>query len=220
MLCCWPRRSRAAHPGGRGAHAQVDFRQAFQQNGPRRRAWLDLLEERYGHGGGHRHARRVDEERVIENAAAKGERLLASFRAMVDRYELVKEVRGKGAMIGIEFGAPKSIALKMSWHALEAANKGLFCQMITIPLFKEHKILVQVAGHGIHTIKMLPPLTITDEDCTWIETPSTPPSPPRIRCRARCGRSASRSPKMPCGRMRGEAVLRDRPHLMLSIGIP
>ncbi len=111
----------------------------------------------------------LDEERVIENAAAKGERLLASFRAMVDRYELVKEVRGKGAMIGIEFGAPKSIALKMSWHALEAANKGLFCQMITIPLFKEHKILVQVAGHGIHTIKMLPPLTITDEDCTWIE---------------------------------------------------
>ena len=88
---------------------------------------------------------------------------------MLERYELVKDVRGKGGMIGIEFGAPKSIALKMSWHALEAANKGLFCQMITIPLFKDHKILVQVAGHGIHTIKMLPPLTITDEDCTWIE---------------------------------------------------
>ena len=72
-------------------------------------------------------------------------------------------------MIGVEFGAPKSIALKMSWHALEAANKGLFCQMITIPLFKDHKILVQVAGHASHTIKLLPPLTITDEDCTWIE---------------------------------------------------
>jgi ornithine--oxo-acid transaminase len=44
----------------------------------------------------------------------------------------------------------------------------LFCQLITIPLFKDHKILTQVAGHASHTIKLLPPLTITDEDCKWI----------------------------------------------------
>jgi ornithine--oxo-acid transaminase len=88
---------------------------------------------------------------------------------MMPRYELMKDVRGKGLMIGIEFGAPKSFALKMSWHALETANTGLFSQMITIPLFKEHKILVQVAGHASNTIKLLPALTITDEDCKWIE---------------------------------------------------
>jgi ornithine--oxo-acid transaminase len=111
----------------------------------------------------------LDGEQVIENAAKQGERLMASFRAMMSRYELVKDVRGKGLMIGVEFGAPKSFALKMSWHALETANAGLFCQMITIPLFKEHKILVQVAGHASHTIKLLPPLTISGEDCKWIE---------------------------------------------------
>jgi hypothetical protein len=27
---------------------------------------------------------------------------------------------------------------------LETANKGLFCQLITVPLFKDHKILTQV----------------------------------------------------------------------------
>jgi ornithine--oxo-acid transaminase len=26
-----------------------------------------------------------------------------------------------------------------------------------------------VSGHGSHTIKILPSLTITDEDCQWIE---------------------------------------------------
>ena len=41
--------------------------------------------------------------------------------------------------------------------------------MITIPLFKDHKIISQVAGHGIHTIKLLPALTITEADCDWIE---------------------------------------------------
>jgi len=111
----------------------------------------------------------LDDEKVIENAARQGERLMASFRAMQERYELIKDVRGKGVMIGVEFGAPRSIGLKMAWHALEAANAGLFCQMITIPLFKEHKILVQVAGHASHTVKLLPSLTLTDEDCAWIE---------------------------------------------------
>ena len=111
----------------------------------------------------------LDEEHVIENAAVQGERLLAAFQRMRDKYELVKDIRGKGLMIGVEFGAPKSMGLKMAWTAVEAANKGLFCQMIIIPLFKDHKILVQVAGHASHTIKLLPPLTVTDDDCTWIE---------------------------------------------------
>ena len=81
----------------------------------------------------------------------------------------MKEVRGKGLMIGLEFGAPRSLALKASWNLLETMNKGLFCQLITIPLFKDHKILCQVAGHGSLTVKLLPPLIISDEDCDWIE---------------------------------------------------
>ena len=72
-------------------------------------------------------------------------------------------------MIGIEFGAPQSLKLKAAWGLLETVNTGLFCQLITIPLFKEHKILVQVAGHASHTVKLLPSLVLTDADCDWIE---------------------------------------------------
>src|ERR1043166_7327955 len=85
-------------------------------------------------------------ERITENAALMGERLLRDLSALTARYELLKEVRGKGLMIGVEFGAPSSFKLKASWAMLETASKGLFCQLITIPLFKEHKILTQVAG--------------------------------------------------------------------------
>src|SRR5262249_23117003 len=107
-------------------------------------------------------------ERLIENAARTGDRLMRGLDAMRARYELLREVRGKGLMIGIEFGAPKSMKLKTSWNILEAANKGLFCQLITIPLLKDHKILCQVAGHASHTVKLLPPFVITDADCDWI----------------------------------------------------
>jgi ornithine--oxo-acid transaminase len=53
---------------------------------------------------------------------------------------------------------------------LEAAKKGLFCQMITIPLFKDHHILTQVAGHGMNVVKLLPPLNLTIKDRDHIVT--------------------------------------------------
>jgi len=111
----------------------------------------------------------IETERLTENAARLGSRLLGAFAAMSGRHELIKEVRGKGLMIGIEFGAPHSLALKASWSLLERASSGLFCQLIVIPLLKEHRILTQVAGHASHTIKLLPPLIISDSDCEWIE---------------------------------------------------
>jgi ornithine--oxo-acid transaminase len=112
----------------------------------------------------------MKEERVVENAAEKGERLLASFRKMAENYELVSDVRGRGLMIGVEFGSPKSLKLKATWNLLEAASSGLFGQLICIPLFKDHKVLTQVAGHANPTIKLLPPLNISDADCDWIES--------------------------------------------------
>jgi ornithine--oxo-acid transaminase len=111
----------------------------------------------------------MESERLIANAARTGARLLKSFEAMAQRYELVKAVRGKGLMIGVEFGNPQSLKLKAAWSLVEAVNAGLFCQLITIPLFKEHNILVQVAGHANHTIKLLPALVIDESDCGWIE---------------------------------------------------
>ncbi len=111
----------------------------------------------------------IKHEKLVEAAAKRGAELRLAFNRMVPGYELLKEVRGKGLMIGVEFGPPKSLRLKASWTMLETANKGLFCQLITVPLFKEQKIVTQVSGHGSHTIKLLPPLTITEDDCRWIE---------------------------------------------------
>jgi ornithine--oxo-acid transaminase len=111
----------------------------------------------------------IESEGLMQNAARMGSRLLAAFERMTQNHELVKAARGKGLMIGLEFGAPRSLALKASWNLLESANSGLFCQLIVIPLLKEHRILTQVAGHGNHTIKLLPALIISNEDCDRIE---------------------------------------------------
>jgi ornithine--oxo-acid transaminase len=110
----------------------------------------------------------LETERLVERAERTGERLIRELSTMIPRHELLIDVRGKGLLIGLEFGAPSSLTLKASWNVVETASKGLFCQLVTIPLFKEHKILCQVAGHGSHTIKLLPTLILTNEDCDWI----------------------------------------------------
>ncbi len=103
-----------------------------------------------------RRLRVIESEKLIDAAAKRGAELRLALTRMVPGYELLKEVRGKGLMIGVEFGPPKSLRLKASWNVLETASKGLFCQLITVPLFKDHKILTQVSGHGSHTVKLLP----------------------------------------------------------------
>lgn len=106
----------------------------------------------------------MQEENLVENSAKIGNDIIDTLNAMSSKYEFLQEARGKGMMIAIEFHAPRSLTLKAAWAMLEAANKGLFCQMITIPLFKEHRILTQVAGHGMNVVKLLPPLNLTRKD--------------------------------------------------------
>ena len=110
----------------------------------------------------------LESDNLIANAARQGEALLLELGRLVDRYEFFHQVRGKGLMIALEFGRPQSFKLKTAWNLLETANKGLFSQMVTIPLFKKHRILSQVAGHGMNVVKFLPPLVIDDDDRRWI----------------------------------------------------
>jgi ornithine--oxo-acid transaminase len=110
----------------------------------------------------------LETEGIIQNAARVGANLLADLQALVPRFELLKEVRGKGLLIGLEFAEPRSFKLRASWKLVEAANKGLFAQLITVPLFTRHRILSQVAGHEMHIVKFLPSLTIGDDDVRWV----------------------------------------------------
>jgi ornithine--oxo-acid transaminase len=112
----------------------------------------------------------LDDEKLVERAANLGEGLIGNLRRRLDGFEFVKEVRGKGLMIAVEFGPPKSLKLRAAYAMLDKANKGLFCQLILIPLFKRHRILAQVAGHAMPVIKLLPPLVLSKADAEWIGT--------------------------------------------------
>ncbi|HEX8939061.1 MAG TPA: aminotransferase class III-fold pyridoxal phosphate-dependent enzyme [Candidatus Limnocylindrales bacterium] len=81
---------------------------------------------------------------LIANAAARGAQAVAGLRPLVERYpSLVKDVRGRGLMIGVEFDSAVH-SDRVQW---ECFQRGL---------------LVLEAGHTV--IRMSPALTVTEED--------------------------------------------------------
>ena len=106
----------------------------------------------------------MEDEQIVANARRTGDLLRTRLAALVDRYELLHEVRGRGLMIGIEFGRPKSLGLRGRWTMLQAARKGLFAQMVVVPLLQRHRILTQVSGDHMEVIKLIPPLVIGERE--------------------------------------------------------
>ena len=106
----------------------------------------------------------LDDERLIERCRDMGEYLMAALRPFQQKYELVKAVRGRGLLVGLEFGRPESFMLRNAWSMMHSINPGLFSQSFTIPLMERHRILTQVAGANEDVLKIAPPFVISREE--------------------------------------------------------
>ncbi len=106
----------------------------------------------------------IREEGIIQNSARMGSYLMDRLRDLAGKYEFIREVRGRGLMIAIEFGQPRSLTLKTGWKMIHGINHDLFCQSILMPLIIDHHILAQVAVHGKDIIKLIPPLVLDQTD--------------------------------------------------------
>ncbi|MCW8130603.1 MAG: aspartate aminotransferase family protein [Planctomycetota bacterium] len=96
----------------------------------------------------------LKEERLSENAAARGDELLARLRAFQEKSPKVGDVRGKGLMIGIE--------LVRDRKTKEPADKE--AKEIRVRL-REAGVLVGVGGVFGNVVRLQPPLSITAAEC-------------------------------------------------------
>jgi ornithine--oxo-acid transaminase len=146
--------------------------------------------------------RELEQQALVERSARLGELLLERTRPFVDRFEVVRDVRGLGLMWAIEFEEPPGGS--RTWKLLERIQPGLFSQLVVVPLFRDHRILSQVAGHGLNVLKAIPPLVVTEDDLDWFvsaleETIAPAEKMPRALVRfalqaARAGRTPRRRP--------------------------
>jgi len=106
----------------------------------------------------------VEREQLAQRARRLGELLLELTTPLVERFEVVREVRGLGLMWAIEFGPPTGAVARRLWERVESRQPGLFAQLVIVPLFHRHRIFCQVAGHRMNVIKALPALTVEESE--------------------------------------------------------
>lgn len=106
--------------------------------------------------------------RLPDAADRLGALLLERTRPLVERFDVVSDVRGLGLMWGIEFAEPS--AGSRTWRLIDRTQPGLFAQFVVGPLFRRHHVLSQVAGHSLNVVKGLPPLVVDEEDVEWFAT--------------------------------------------------
>ena len=106
----------------------------------------------------------LEREGLVQRAERLGALLLELTKPLVERYEVVRDVRALGLMWAIELGPPRGMAGRSVWDMVEHAQPGLFAQLVTVPLFSDHRILCQVAGHRMNVVKALPALVVSEEE--------------------------------------------------------
>ncbi len=105
----------------------------------------------------------IERDGLVEHAARMSAVLCDGLAELQRRYEMIKEVRASGLMIGIELGAPRSRMALLNWRLIHMASEGLFPQLIVIPLHRDHGVITMAAGKN-DVIKLLPPLTLSESE--------------------------------------------------------
>jgi ornithine--oxo-acid transaminase len=105
----------------------------------------------------------IERDGLVEHAERIGALLRDGLQRLQERYELIKEVRGSGLMLGIELGAPSSRAARLTWRLIHLASEGLFPQLIVVPLHRDHGVITMASGKN-DVIKLLPPLTLSEDE--------------------------------------------------------
>ncbi len=105
------------------------------------------------------------DENLIENSARVGEHLLNRMKALQVKYpKIIKDVRGLGLMIGLEFhdfSQTLPLALRPMVAMLDDKLKGSLSGFVGALLLRDHDVLVAFTEYNRNVIRLEPPLICT-----------------------------------------------------------
>jgi ornithine--oxo-acid transaminase len=103
------------------------------------------------------------DQQLGERATTQGDKLRAKLRDRLLEYEMIADIRGLGLLGAIEFKRPRSILLRAPFESFNLIHPGMFGQVVVMRLFRDHGILSQICGNDFMSLKVAPPLIVTDE---------------------------------------------------------
>jgi ornithine--oxo-acid transaminase len=104
----------------------------------------------------------LEDEALGARAARLGDWLRGELRSRLARFAMVRDVRGVGLLSGIEFGAPRSLRMRIPFGAFSRIHPAMFGQVLVMHLFKDTGIFSQICGNHFMVLKVAPPLVVTE----------------------------------------------------------
>jgi len=104
----------------------------------------------------------LEHEGLGKRAIESGKYLRDQLTAGLREFEMVREIRGMGLLMGIEFKAPKQLRLRIPYEAFGAVHGGMFGQILVMRLFRDFGFLTQVCGNNFTVLKVAPPLVVEE----------------------------------------------------------
>jgi len=105
----------------------------------------------------------LESENLGQRSREMGRLLRRRLSEALRGFEMVKEVRGEGLLLGIEFQAPQSLRLRIPFEAFLRIHPAMFGQILVMRLFRDRNILTQICGNNFMVLKAAPPLGVTEE---------------------------------------------------------
>ncbi|MDK2927519.1 MAG: putrescine aminotransferase [Bacillota bacterium] len=106
----------------------------------------------------------VVEGRLADQAKEKGEYFLGRLRALQQKYPLLKEVRGRGLFIGLEFNQPEGLLNTLTGGALKNLAHEYQGALVAGELLNKHHIITAYTLNNPNVIRLEPPLIVTKEE--------------------------------------------------------
>lgn len=91
----------------------------------------------------------IADENLVARSAARGEQLLGGLRKRLTGHPLVRDVRGRGLLVGIELGPVLARSVFGLWASLKLLERGIICQP---------------ASSRLSVLRLEPPLTVMEPE--------------------------------------------------------
>lgn len=102
------------------------------------------------------------EGEFVAEVAKKGDYFIARLKELQEKFPLIKEVRGRGLIIGVEFIEPKKGLLDtISMGQLSKLTKEYLASLIAGELLKNHRIITAYTLNNPNVIRLEPPLIVS-----------------------------------------------------------
>lgn len=106
----------------------------------------------------------VRENGLAERAATLGTRMIAQLQCLADDFDCVGDVRGRGLMIGVELVDPEKPPSSPGGPSPAAPELAAAVQRDCL----RRGLIVELGGRNSSVVRLLPPLTISDEQASAV----------------------------------------------------